>query len=144
MSPRWTATAPLPGGDFAWERFDWEVVAARERWPFLAEGQAQRLVGAYGRRVADILGEAKKRDDLGRTFGPELTEAEVRYLMKKEWARFPDDVLWRRSKLGLTMPPRDCETLAAFMAEQTAKGIGLTPCCRLSTEQAVEPAPVHR
>jgi len=123
MSPRWTATAPLPGGDFAWERFDWEVVAARERWPFLTEGQAQRLVGAYGRRVADILGEAKKRDDLGRTFGPELTEAELRHLMKKEWARFPDDVLWRRSKLGLTMPPEDREALAAFMAEETAKGI---------------------
>src|SRR5689334_11242919 len=123
MSPRWTATAPLPGGDFAWERFDWEVVAARERWPFLAEGQAQRLVGAYGRRVADILGEAKKREDLGRTFGPELTQAELRHLMKKEWARFPDDVLWRRSKLGLTMPPEDRDALVAFMAEETAKGI---------------------
>jgi len=115
MSPRWTAKAPLPGGDFAWERFDWEVVAVRERWPFLTEAQAQRLVGAYGRRVADILGEAKKRDDLGCAFGPELTEAELRYLMKKEWARFPDDVLWRRSKLGLTMPAGDREALAAFM-----------------------------
>jgi glycerol-3-phosphate dehydrogenase len=123
LSPRWTAAAPLPGGDFAWERFDWEVVAARERWPFLTEGQAQRLVGAYGRRVADILGEARGRDDLGRAFGPELTEAEVRYLMKQEWARFPDDVLWRRSKLGLTMPPRDREALAAFMVGGMERGM---------------------
>jgi glycerol-3-phosphate dehydrogenase len=45
-----------------------------------------------------------------------LTAAEVRYLMAKEWARFPDDILWRRSKLGLTMPPGDRDALAAFMA----------------------------
>ena len=57
--------------------------------------------------------------DLGPAFGPELTGAEVRYLMTKEWARFPDDVLWRRSKLGLTMPPADREALAAFMAAAT-------------------------
>ena len=123
MSPRWTANAPLPGGEFSWERFDWEVMAVRERWPFLSEAQAQRLFGAYGKRVTDILGDAKSRGDLGRHFGPELTEAEVRYLMKKEWARFPDDVLWRRSKLGLTMPPEDRDALVAFMAEETAKGI---------------------
>jgi glycerol-3-phosphate dehydrogenase len=120
MSPRWTAKAPLPGGDFAWDRLDWEVVAVRERWPFLTEAQAQRLVGAYGRRVADVLGEAKSRDDLGQAFGPELTEAEVCYLMKKEWARFPDDVLWRRSKLGLTMAAEHREALAAFMAKASA------------------------
>jgi glycerol-3-phosphate dehydrogenase len=116
MSPRWTAKAPLPGGDFAWDGFDAEVDGARERWRFLAEAQAQRLVAAYGSRLAAILGDAKTRADLGPAFGPELTGAEVRYLMAKEWARFPDDILWRRSKLGLTMPPQDREALAAFMA----------------------------
>jgi glycerol-3-phosphate dehydrogenase len=116
MSPRWTAKTPLPGGDFAWERFDQEVEAARERWRFLTEPQAQRLVGAYGSLLADVLGDAKQRADLGPGFGPELTGAEVRYLMSSEWARFPEDVLWRRSKLGLTMQPADREALAAFMA----------------------------
>jgi glycerol-3-phosphate dehydrogenase len=116
MSPRWTAKAALPGGDFAWERFDNEVENARERWRFLSEPQAQRLVGAYGSRLAVVLGEAKSRADLGPTFGPELTAAEVRYLMAHEWARFPDDVLWRRSKLGLTMQLEAREALAAFMA----------------------------
>jgi glycerol-3-phosphate dehydrogenase len=116
MSPRWTANAPLPGGDFAWQRFDSEVESACERWPFLSERQAQRLIGAYGSRLASMLGEAKNRADLGPAFGPELTGAEVRYLMAKEWARFPDDILWRRSKLGLTMPPADREALAVFMA----------------------------
>jgi glycerol-3-phosphate dehydrogenase len=116
MSPRWTAKTPLPGGDFAWDRFDAEVEAARERWRFLTEPQAQRLVGAYGTRLADILGNAKDRADLGPGFGPELTGAEVRYLMGHEWARFPEDILWRRSKLGLTIPSGDREALAAFMA----------------------------
>jgi glycerol-3-phosphate dehydrogenase len=116
MSPRWTATVPLPGGDFAWERFDARVDAARERWRFLTEPQAQRLVGAYGTRLEAVYGDAKNRAELGLAFGPELTAAEVRYLMAKEWARFPDDILWRRSKLGLTMPPGDREALAAFMA----------------------------
>jgi glycerol-3-phosphate dehydrogenase len=116
MSPRWTATTPLPGGDFAWDRFDQEVDSARERWRFLTEPQAQRLVGAYGLRLADVLGDARDRIDLGPAFGPELTGAEVRYLMSHEWARFPDDIVWRRSKLGLTMPPQDKEALAVFMA----------------------------
>jgi glycerol-3-phosphate dehydrogenase len=116
MSPRWTARTALPGGDFAWDRFEAEVDAARERWRFLGENQAQRLVAAYGTRLAAVLGEATARADLGPAFGPELTGAEVRYLMAKEWARFPDDILWRRTKLGLTMPPADREALAAFMA----------------------------
>lgn len=116
MSPRWTAKAPLPGGDFEWDRFDDEVDSARERWRFLTEAQAQRLIAAYGSRLAAVLGDAKTGADLGPAFGPELTGAEVRYLMACEWARFPDDILWRRSKLGLTMPPADREALAAFMA----------------------------
>ena len=66
-----------------------------------------------------MLGGARSRADLGPAFGPELTGAEVRYLMQNEWARFPDDVLWRRSRLGLTMPPADRDALAAFMAAAT-------------------------
>jgi glycerol-3-phosphate dehydrogenase len=116
MSPRWTAATPLPGGDFAWQRFEAEVDRACERWRFLTEAQALRLVAAYGSRLEAVLGDAKDRAGLGPSFGPELTGAEVRYLMAKEWARFPDDILWRRSKLGLTMPPADRDALAAFMA----------------------------
>ena len=117
MASRWTARAPLPGGDFAWARFDNEVEEARERWRFLGEDQARRLVAAYGTNVKAVLGDASKHDDLGPSFGPELTGAEVRYLMAREWARFPDDILWRRTKLGLSMPPADREALAAFMVK---------------------------
>jgi glycerol-3-phosphate dehydrogenase len=118
MSPRWTANTPLPGGDFSWMQFDAQVDRARERWRFLDEAQAQRLVGAYGSRLAALLGDARERADLGPAFGDGLSGAEVRYLMAKEWARFPDDILWRRTKLGLTMPAADREALAAFMATQ--------------------------
>jgi glycerol-3-phosphate dehydrogenase len=117
MTPRWTAKAPLPGGDFAFGRFETEVDIIRDRWRFLSEEEARRLLGAYGLRVEAILGNAKAKSDLGPAFGPELTGAEVRYLMAKEWARFPDDILWRRSKLGLTMPPAGRDALTAFMAK---------------------------
>ncbi|MGT2435713.1 glycerol-3-phosphate dehydrogenase [Bradyrhizobium betae] len=119
MSPRWTAGAALPGGDFAWDRFDHEVELACDRWRFLGETRARRLVAAYGSRLSAVLGEAKTREELGLAFGPELTGAEVRYLIASEWARFPEDILWRRSKLGLTMPAADRDALAAFMASVT-------------------------
>jgi glycerol-3-phosphate dehydrogenase len=118
MSPPWTAQAALPGGDFPQAAFETEVEEACERWKFLEPDQALRLVSAYGSRLHQVLGEAKQKADLGLSFGSDLTEAEVRYLMAKEWARFPDDILWRRSKLGLTMSLKDRERLAAFMAAQ--------------------------
>ena len=69
MSPRWTADAPLPGGDFAWQRFDAEVDAAVERWPFVGEPQARRLVAAYGSRLFE---------HPGRRRGPRRPRAGVR------------------------------------------------------------------
>jgi glycerol-3-phosphate dehydrogenase len=120
MSRPWTGQAVLPGGDFPSSRFELEIETARERWKFLSAEQALRLVSAYGSRLQDVLGGMNDKAGLGVSFGPDLTEAEVRYLMAKEWARFPDDILWRRSKLGLTVEPVDRERLAAFMAAQSA------------------------
>ncbi len=117
MSSPWTANVALPGGDFPSEQFEAEVERARAKWKFLTPNSALRLVSAYGSRLDAVLGDAKARSDLGASFGPELSEVEVRYLMAKEWARFPDDILWRRSKLGLTMDAADREHLAAFMAK---------------------------
>jgi glycerol-3-phosphate dehydrogenase len=117
MSPRWTAQALLPGGDFPPAQFEEQVEGVRERWRFLTPDQAHRLVSAYGSRVGSVLGNASERADLGPAFGSELTGAEVRYLMAGEWARFPEDILWRRSKLGLTMGLADRERLAEFMTK---------------------------
>jgi glycerol-3-phosphate dehydrogenase len=112
----WTATASLPGGDFAFDALDDQVESARDRWAFLTERHARRLVDAYGTRIGSVLGAAKSIDDLGARFGDDLTAVEVRYLMKEEFARFADDILWRRSKLGLTMSRRDRDALETFMA----------------------------
>ncbi|WP_424629366.1 glycerol-3-phosphate dehydrogenase [Bradyrhizobium sp. SYSU BS000235] len=114
--PPWTLTSPLPGGDFSWDDYDDLVENTRQRWPFLTERHGRRLVAAYGTRVGDILDGVGQPNDLGPVFGEDLTGAEVRYLMAKEWARFSDDVLWRRSKLGLSMSVPDREALAKFMA----------------------------
>ena len=109
----WTAEAPLPGGDF--EDLDAQLDATLRRYPFLAAAQLRRLVLAYGTRVKDVLGEMTPGRDPGPVFGAELTAAEVRYLMQAEWARTADDVLWRRSKLGLAMPRPARDALAQFM-----------------------------
>ena len=74
-----------------------------ERYPFLAEPHLRRLLRAYGTRTADLLGDARSLDDLGRRHGADLTEAEIRYLVRAEWVRTAEDILWRRSKLGLRM-----------------------------------------
>ena len=75
---------------------------------------------AYGSRVERVLENISRSGDLGTCFGADLTAAEVRYLMRKEWARTADDVLWRRSKLGLRFSTEQAEALDRFMAEADA------------------------
>jgi glycerol-3-phosphate dehydrogenase len=111
----WTATAPLPGGDFFAGGIDTLLADTRRSRPFLSAPEAERLVRAYGTRVARVLGTAKTRDDLAPWFEGGLSGAEVRYLMREEWACTADDVLWRRSKLGLLVSVAGREALAAFM-----------------------------
>jgi len=118
---RWTADAFLPGGDLNGDTVAAFTARARERWPFLADEElADRLVAAYGNRLERVLGDARRLTDLGRNFGYDLTEAEVRYLMQHEWAETADDVLWRRTKLGLKFSNAEKETLAQFMAQAKA------------------------
>jgi glycerol-3-phosphate dehydrogenase len=119
--PAWTRGAPLPGGDFAWDALDSKVAEARQTWPFLEEDHARRLLQAYGTRIDRVLGAAKAMQDLGKQFGADLTEAEVRYLMQHEWAETADDVLWRRSKLGLVLTPEQKSELVQFMAAGKAR-----------------------
>jgi glycerol-3-phosphate dehydrogenase len=112
---RWTATTPLPGGEFLWDAIETRVAQTLRAWPFLTEAEAWRLVRAYGTRVDRVMGDAKRREDIAPFFGP-LSAAEVRYLMQHEWAQQPDDVLWRRTKLGLKVGKAEKEALAQFMA----------------------------
>lgn len=117
--PAWTADAPLPGGDFGVHGFNGEVGALRADYPFLGEAHARRLVRLYGTKARVMLGGAKSRADLGRDFGADLTEREVRYLAGEEWAMTAEDVLWRRTKLGLRLDAAQAGALAEFMATLT-------------------------
>jgi len=114
--PPWTAASRLPGGDFAVDGVEALVAETLASWPFLAEAQARRMINAYGTRVRRVLRHARTVDDLGPALGGDLTGAEVRYLMEQEWAQTEDDVLWRRSKLGLRFTREDRSRLGAFMA----------------------------
>ena len=88
----------------------------REAHPYLAEGVAARLARSYGTRAFTILDGARSAADLGRQFGAGLSEREVDYLMREEWAMTAEDVLWRRSKLGLGLTREEAAVLEDFMA----------------------------
>jgi len=113
----WTAHSPLPGGDFVYDGVETLIERTQLTWRFLTADHARRLTCAYGTRVDRVLTTATGLDDLGMRFGADLTAAEVRYLMTKEFARTADDVLWRRSKLGLHFSDAQRAALDHFMAQ---------------------------
>jgi glycerol-3-phosphate dehydrogenase len=117
MGEPWTARTPLPGGGFAVGQAGDIVRALCAAYPFLPEPLANRLVNAYGTRAATIVTGARKMGDLGRNFGFDLSEAEVKYLMSEEWAISARDVLWRRSQLGLYFNEAQTEALDEWMAQ---------------------------
>ncbi|AJP73851.1 glycerol-3-phosphate dehydrogenase [Sphingomonas hengshuiensis] len=113
-SGAWTAGAVLPGGDMAdFEDFLAGLIAER---PGFDPALLRRLARAYGTRVSDILGDAQTIAAVGEDLGGGLTTAEVAYLRDREWARTAEDILFRRSKLGLHVPPGTAERLAEYLA----------------------------
>ena len=123
--PAWTEPAPLPGGDLrAWigtprrpdtdfERF---VSTLRSRHGWLPLALARRLARAYGARIDRVLGRAESLADLGAEVAPGLHEAEIRYLQREEWVTCADDLLWRRSKLGLHYSAAERQQVADWLA----------------------------
>ena len=124
--PGWTAQAVLPGGDLYGSQPDSRGVLEFDRWaatlerryPWLPAGLAARWARAYGTRVDVLLAGAAGMDDLGEEVAPGLYACELRYLMRHEWAACAEDVLWRRSKLGLHLPPGCAEAVEAWMARR--------------------------
>ncbi|MDR8770531.1 Aerobic glycerol-3-phosphate dehydrogenase [Burkholderia multivorans] len=114
-APAWTAGAPLPGGDIANAKFDAfaDAFAKRHRW--LPAPLARRYARAYGTRAARVVGNAQSLADLGAEIVPGLFEAELRYLRDTEWATCAQDVLWRRSKLGLHVAPGTLDAASAAL-----------------------------
>nr|WP_275785512.1 glycerol-3-phosphate dehydrogenase [Rhizobium gei] len=113
----WTAKSVLPGGDFPVSGYEAEVSKLIRRYPFLVARHARRLVRQYGTLAASLLGNIDSAEGLGRHFGADLYEAEVRWLIEEEWARRGEDVLWRRTKLGLTLTQAEAAGLEDYMRE---------------------------
>jgi glycerol-3-phosphate dehydrogenase len=89
-------------------------------YPFLSNAHASRLAHAYGTRARKILGNASTSSDLGEDFGASLTEAEVRYLMAQEWALSAEDIVWRRSKLGLRLSAAQIAALDRWVSQHSS------------------------
>lgn len=114
----WTARAPLPGADMpnadpaAYER------TFKSRYPWLADTMAHRLVTSYGTLAERIVGGAASLPELGEDFGDGLYEREVQWLVDHEWARTAEDILWRRTRLGLRAAPETAEKLTRWLAQR--------------------------
>ncbi|CAN7493310.1 glycerol-3-phosphate dehydrogenase [Variovorax paradoxus] len=126
--PPWTDGAFLAGGDLsAWigaatrpdDDFERFVAALQARHAWLDAKLARRLARAYGARVAELLGDAKSMEDMGEAVAPGLHERELRFLQENEWAVSADDVLWRRSKLGLRYTAEERRQVAAWLQART-------------------------
>jgi glycerol-3-phosphate dehydrogenase len=116
----WTGKSSLPGGDFAANGYEAEVKKLSTKYGFLSERRARRLVRLYGTKANAILGNAASMEALGQHFGGDLYECEVEWLMRQEWARTSDDVLWRRTKQGLHFSKEQAAALDDYMATAIA------------------------
>ena len=115
---KWTAGVTLPGGGFAPDATAQVIRDLAASYPFLTPQWAERMVRHYGLEARDILGNARMAEDLGQSFGATLTEAEVNWLMAREWARRAEDVVWRRTKLGLRLTTEQIAALDIYMTER--------------------------
>ncbi len=121
MESDWTETAALPGGDFEPDDYHGQIKKLCTVCPVINEKHATRLIRYYGTRAFDIVADIKETSQLGIHFGGDLYACEVQYLMRNEWARTADDVLWRRSNMGLYLKEDEKEKLDTWMKEKYEK-----------------------
>ena len=114
-SDTWTAGEALPGGNFPLRWFETLIASLLARHSFLTEAWARRLARTYGTNATNLLGGAKTERGLGRSFGATLTEAELKWLYDNEFARTGEDVLWRRTKLGLRLSEVEQQAVSDWM-----------------------------
>ena len=105
----------LPGGDFPVDGAARLALDLGVAYPFASDRLLVRLVKAYGKDAYQVLGDAKSEDDLGHLFGWDLYQREVQWLMDHEYARTADDIIWRRSKLGLRLTQEEVASLEHWM-----------------------------
>ncbi|MDE2136163.1 MAG: glycerol-3-phosphate dehydrogenase [Gammaproteobacteria bacterium] len=112
----WTGTAKLPGGDLPDGSFAVFARTVERRYPWLPQRLQLRYAHAYGSRIARLLGPAAALGDLGAEILPDLYEREAEYLCREEFARTAQDILWRRTKLGLHLLGASNEPLERWLA----------------------------
>ena len=112
----WNRDAHLPGGDIAVGDVAKYIEAQKKAYSFLKPANIERLFKAYGTEMGKILGDARFASDLGQFFGP-VSEREIEHLRTHEWVTSADDILWRRSKLGLHMKQDEQKALRSFFGE---------------------------
>jgi len=105
----------LPGGDFPVDGVADLTAKLLAQYPFLDDRWVDRLVKAYGTDAFLILGDATVLADLGQNFGSNLTAREVSWLVEKEFAKTAEDIVWRRSKLGLRLTTQEIEVLDVWL-----------------------------
>jgi glycerol-3-phosphate dehydrogenase len=113
--PSRTATEPLPGGDFGPGGMGSFAAALRREYEWVPESLLSRYVRTYGTRVRELLEGARSRGDLGACLGSDLHEREIDFLIRTEWARAADDIVWRRTKLGLRLAASEIDGIAAYV-----------------------------
>lgn len=111
----WTRSKPLPGGDFPLDGLEPLKTTLTARYPFLDAGTVDRIARAYGTRAERWLNGAEGWQALGKSFGAGLTAAEVDFLRSEEWAESAEDILWRRTKLGLRLSAAEQKELADYL-----------------------------
>lgn len=119
----WTEDAPLPGGDMEGADFNTFLTHFRALYPWLPVDLASRLARSYGTMAHDIIGDSSGIAGLGDEIAPGFFEAELDHLCRREWAETVEDILWRRSKLGLHLTPADQQRLAGYVAVRSAANI---------------------
>jgi len=122
LPPSWTAGPPLPGGGFEPHRRGALMRDCVRRCSFVPETVAARWFRSYGLDTEAMISGARRASDLGRHFGGGLYEAELTWMIEKEWARTSEDVLWRRSKLGLLARDIDLPALDRWLERNAAAG----------------------
>ncbi len=129
----WTAAAPLPGGDLGtvveasgdpMEDFERFCTLQGQRRPWLPAALVRRYARAYGTRMERMLGNAASLPQLGEEVLPGLYAAELEYLIRQEWAQTAEDILWRRSKLGLHLPADAGDRLTRWLQRRAAPAEG--------------------
>ena len=111
----WTKGVALPGGDFAVEDVQAKIDQVMVDYSFLTTVWARRMIKAYGTEAWDVLGDAETKEDLGQEFGATLTAREVDWLVAQEFAMTAEDIIWRRTKLGLRLSSSEIDALNTYL-----------------------------